>query len=171
MFMNQCVTNHHVCFSSFFQLFINLTQASWYLIVHWAPLAWKKLFLKIRVRFKRLKLRIHVQKDDFCLFIYFFCSEYSSVAYQKMHKEETNAMTYLCFSLIKEFPWYSTKHNFSILSYSTFKQKLSMFFISLAFSVIGVLNFVVYEVIAFIHNCVVDRNDLKIIGEWCYIKI
>ena len=101
----------------------------------------------------------------------FFCSEYSSVAYQKMHKEETNAMTYLCFSLIKEFPWYSTKHNFSILSYSTFKQKLSMFFISLAFSVIGVLNFVVYEVIAFIHNCVVDRNDFKIIGEWCYIKI
>ena len=82
-----------------------------------------------------------------------------------MHIEETNVMIYLCFSLIKEFPWYSTKHNFSILSYSTFKQKLSMFFISLAFSVIGVLNFVVYEVIAFIHNCVVDRNDLKIIGE------
>ena len=80
-----------------------------------------------------------------------------------MHIEETNVMIYLCFPLIKEFPRYYTKHYLAILSYSTFKQKLSMFLV--AFSVIGDLNFVVYVLIVFIYNCVVDRGGLKIIGE------
>ena len=53
----------------------------------------------------------------------FFSSEYSLAAHQKMHKEETNVMIYLCFPLIKEVPRYYTKHYLVILSYITFKQK------------------------------------------------